>query len=208
MYAALALALTLCLLLDYDFVNRPLLVNSSFVTTPLFVGTLKTDASGAVTTTLSLPDNVGTFVVRVLVAGVDASTGLHSFGTGEVRVVSRRTLTLQAAMPRAVRIGDGFLGGVVVRVVDAPTSGTHTVVVTATVVQGAESVSMTSTGPVELACVPNVDVPARFTFASTGTAVASAVVRFTAAVVVGGVTVRAVGVLRASCAQSSVAVYV
>ena len=57
------------------------------------------DTGGLVTTTLNLPDNVGTFVVRAYAASVSTASG-HAFGSAERNVVSRRTLTLQVSLAR------------------------------------------------------------------------------------------------------------
>ena len=162
-------------------------IRSNFQTTPLFLSTLTTDGTGATLADLVLPDNVGTYEVRVYVSGVAASSGLQLFGSSSTEVVSRRVITLQPALPRAVRIGDAFTAGVTVHVVDnAQLTTPRTVVVTATVLGTSGALRLVDATPLTLHVLPNVDVPAKFSLVAGATSVATVTLQFTGAVVLNG----------------------
>ena len=95
----------------------------SFETTPLFAGSVVTDATTKkATISFTLPDNVGTFAVRAF-----AVTKGGRFGSVEKPLVVRRDLSLMPAMPRQVRTGDVFRGGVTVTMTEASFEGDITV---------------------------------------------------------------------------------
>ena len=100
-------------------------VRSSIERTPFFVHTLT--AASQQTLKFRLPDNVGTFLVRVVASAVKpkGSNGqtLHFFGSSDKDIVSRRPLTLQSSLPRVARIGDMFDAGVTVRLSSPPELG-------------------------------------------------------------------------------------
>ncbi len=102
-------------------------------------------------------------------------------------------MRVQPSVPRVARIGDSFLAGVILRVIDdSAAAGTaYSVVVTATVTEGGSGLRLVAPAPLELTVAAGEDVPARFAFETTGTAVTTARLQFVAAVVVGGVTVSA-----------------
>jgi hypothetical protein len=130
---------------------------TSFETTPLFASTLRTDSNGEVEVELHLPDNVGSFTIRAYAAtavepaegadskSADAATvplpGLASrFGGGEVELVSRRPLSLSAALPRSVRIHDLFEAGVSIAIASDSSSVEYELAVSVEVLGGGESV--------------------------------------------------------------------
>jgi hypothetical protein len=168
-------------------------IRSSFETTPLVVNSKATDANGDVSLKVTLPDNVGTFVVRVYSAAVYGSGGaLHAFASSSATVVSRRSLTLQASLPRVSRTNDTFQCGVIARVIGATdgsdASREYAVTVLAEVL-GADGTSSTSTALLltdvtgkTATTLPNRDVAVRFRFASAPRRVGSVRVRFTASV--------------------------
>jgi hypothetical protein len=82
--------------------------------------------------TFTAPPNLGTFVVRAY-ATVGAS---GRYGSGEGRLVVRRTLSLTPSVPRFVRVGDTFEAGAVVTVESAPATVNVSVTVSAVVFWG------------------------------------------------------------------------
>jgi hypothetical protein len=141
-------------------------VRSRMVSTPLFVGSVVTDAQGEATVRGTLPDNLTTFRLMA-VAVTEGDRG----GRGQSKVVVNKPLLARPAMPRSVREGDTFSAGVVVhRTAGEPTP----VTVRATVQGGVEALG---------SLVREITVPAdrgvevRFAFAAR--AVGEAKLQFT-----------------------------
>jgi uncharacterized protein YfaS (alpha-2-macroglobulin family) len=80
-----------------------------FKVVAFFDPAVRTDARGQATVRFKLPDNLTTYRIMA----VAASKGLE-FGSGDAKVVSTKPLLLQPSLPRFVRAGDSFEGGVVV----------------------------------------------------------------------------------------------
>ncbi len=76
-------------------------LRSRFRTTAFFLGSVITDASGNVTATAVLPDNLTTFRVMAV-----ALTAGDRFGSGDTTLLVTRPLVARAALPRFVRVGD------------------------------------------------------------------------------------------------------
>eukprot|EP01065_Artemidia_motanka_P009493 TRINITY_DN1485_c0_g1_i1.p1 TRINITY_DN1485_c0_g1~~TRINITY_DN1485_c0_g1_i1.p1 ORF type:complete len:2335 (+),score=541.26 TRINITY_DN1485_c0_g1_i1:189-7193(+) len=86
-------------------------IRSDFNPRAAFVTNLVAGADGAVRTTVTLPDNVGTWLVRVISAAANAP---DRFGFKETELIAKRPLTIQPSLPRIVRFGDTFTGGCIV----------------------------------------------------------------------------------------------
>eukprot|EP00930_Biecheleria_cincta_P042733 TRINITY_DN29405_c0_g1_i1.p1 TRINITY_DN29405_c0_g1~~TRINITY_DN29405_c0_g1_i1.p1 ORF type:complete len:2528 (-),score=343.66 TRINITY_DN29405_c0_g1_i1:202-7785(-) len=86
-------------------------VRSNFLATPLFVASRTIDANGIAVVPFVLPDNIGTFEIRVYIVGPNAT---HKFGHATKSIVSRRDVSMISSMPRVVRPGDRFDCGVLV----------------------------------------------------------------------------------------------
>ncbi len=84
-------------------------LRGDFRATPYWNPSLVTDENGEARVSFTLPDNLTTF--RVMTA---AQTAESDFGRGEISFRVSKKLMLQAALPRFVRAGDVFSGGVVV----------------------------------------------------------------------------------------------
>jgi len=101
-------------------------LRTDFSTTPLFIGAqlvpqryeilisftliaVSANGSGKTDVSFTLPDNIGTFEIRVY-----AINSNNQFGGNTTDIISRRPLSLQSAAPRIVRSGDDFLTGVTV----------------------------------------------------------------------------------------------
>ncbi|MBC8042527.1 MAG: Ig-like domain-containing protein [Rhizobacter sp.] len=84
-------------------------VRSKFVSTAYWNPRVITDANGRAKVKFKLPDNLTTF--RIMAA---AQTKDASFGMAKTDIVVNKPLTMLAALPRFVRIGDVFEAGVVV----------------------------------------------------------------------------------------------
>lgn len=86
-------------------------VRTNMNPSPLFIRRLVIPANSTSTSfDFMLPDDIGTFVVRAYVTTADT----HRFGAAEASVVARRSISLEARLPRLVRLGDNFTAGVVV----------------------------------------------------------------------------------------------
>jgi len=91
---------------------------SDFATTPFFEAGAVVGADGTVSLPFTLPDNIGTFEVRVyVVGGSDPITGsdhdhTHKFGSAVTTFIQRRAVSMVASLPRVVRPGDTFECGV------------------------------------------------------------------------------------------------
>ncbi|EFJ40250.1 hypothetical protein VOLCADRAFT_99980 [Volvox carteri f. nagariensis] len=90
-----------------------------FVVTPLFTHVLA-DSTGRATFNFTAPQNLGTFVIRAFAA----AGSVAKYGSGESKLVVRRSLSLTPSVPAFVRVGDVFEGGVVVTVGSAPATVT------------------------------------------------------------------------------------
>jgi uncharacterized protein YfaS (alpha-2-macroglobulin family) len=86
---------------------------SDFKVTPLFA-VATTGAGGDATVAFAAPPNLGTFVVRAYAASPPDGEAPTLYGAGESRVVVRRGVSLLPSLPRIVRTGDTFEGGVIV----------------------------------------------------------------------------------------------
>lgn len=94
----------------------------------LFLAALPCNASGVATVRFKLPDNIGTWAVRVVAVGAmskdrstpslpqrraSAASSSHQllYGTAVTQFVARKKINLLPAMPRVARTGDIFTGG-------------------------------------------------------------------------------------------------
>jgi len=90
-----------------------------FNTTPVWA-TRTTGSDGSVTFTFKAPVNLGSFVIRAYaVDPVDAASvpkggRQASYGGAESALIVRRPVSLEASVPRIVRVGDAFEAGVLV----------------------------------------------------------------------------------------------
>ena len=84
-------------------------LRGDFRATPYWNPSLITDENGEARVSFTLPDNLTTFRVMAV-----AQTRESDFGRGETSLRVSKKLMLQAALPRFVRAGDEFAGGVVV----------------------------------------------------------------------------------------------
>ena len=86
-------------------------VRSDLRATAYFAPNLQTDASGKATVRFKLPDNLTTFRLMAVAVGTD-----DHFGRGEGRIVTNKDLMIRPLMPRFMRVGDSFEGGVAMNV--------------------------------------------------------------------------------------------
>ncbi|KAL6763015.1 hypothetical protein V8C86DRAFT_462822 [Haematococcus lacustris] len=119
-------------------------LSSSFQTTPLFT-TLRTAADGQGIATFTAPANLGTFVVRAYAV----SKGGQALGSAEGQLVVRRSVSITASLPRAVRINDTFQAGVLVTAPGYAGPGLLPVTVSVQVVPAASSDAVAQ-GPLQL----------------------------------------------------------
>jgi len=84
-------------------------LRGDFRATPYWNPSLITDENGEARVSFMLPDNLTTFRVMAV-----AQTRDSDFGRGETSFRVSKKLMLQAALPRFVRAGDAFSGGVVI----------------------------------------------------------------------------------------------
>jgi uncharacterized protein YfaS (alpha-2-macroglobulin family) len=84
-------------------------LRGDFRATPYWNPSLVTDENGEAHVTFILPDNLTTFRIMAV-----AQTPESDFGRGEASFRVSKKLMLQAALPRFVRAGDLFSGGVVI----------------------------------------------------------------------------------------------
>ena len=97
-------------------IDAPIPIRSAFETAPLILPALTVPPSGTARVTWTLPDNVGTFVVRAYAA---SGTSGARFGTSDdAEQVSRNPLSLMPSVPRISRVGDHFSCGVTVTAAD------------------------------------------------------------------------------------------
>ena len=97
-------------------------LRTSVDTTPLFVGSVKLDASGRAKVQFTAPDNIARFAVRAVVVGDTAAPGV--FAETETHLIVRKPLSLLPSQPRIVRSQDKFNCGVTVTLQDANFDGT------------------------------------------------------------------------------------
>lgn len=164
------------------------LARSEFSMRPLFVATLRTDQQGRVGTSVSLPDNVGTFVVRAIAASVSRGNHLSAdgstshFGAAETELVVRRSVSLQPSLPRVARIGDRFLAGVVANVfgTDSPVE----LLVEVTIDSAVAALALHDEDPASRSVTvsPGSPVEVRFRFVAAQTAIDEAGLTFTVSV--------------------------
>ncbi|GFH16882.1 A2M domain-containing protein, partial [Haematococcus lacustris] len=117
---------------------------SSFQTTPLFT-TLRTAADGQGIATFTASANLGTFVVRAYAV----SKGGQALGSAEGQLVVRRSVSITASLPRAVRINDTFQAGVLVTAPGYAGPGPLPVTVSVQVIPAASSDAVAQ-GPLQL----------------------------------------------------------
>ncbi|KNC80998.1 hypothetical protein, variant [Sphaeroforma arctica JP610] len=116
------------------------LPRGEFAVVPLWVGSAALSAEGVFTVSVDLPDNVGEFVVYSYVIGEGSAASVDSarrqadvaapqaVGVGEASLtVVQPVATLQERMPRVLRAGDVFMGGVIVSATDEDFDGQLTV---------------------------------------------------------------------------------
>lgn len=84
-------------------------LRGDFRATPYWNPSLMTDENGEAQVSFTLPDNLTTFRVMAV-----AQTRESDFGRGESSFRVSKKLMLQAALPRFVRAGDAFSGGIVI----------------------------------------------------------------------------------------------
>ncbi|OGD22318.1 MAG: hypothetical protein A2W03_09140 [Candidatus Aminicenantes bacterium RBG_16_63_16] len=84
-------------------------IRGDFRATPFWNPSLITDDNGEARVSFTLPDNLTTFRIMAV-----AQTRDSEFGRGETSFRVSKKLMLQAALPRFVRAGDAFSGGVVI----------------------------------------------------------------------------------------------
>ena len=92
-------------------------------TTPLFVGSVKLNATGRAEVKFKAPGNIARFAVRAVVVGDTAAPGV--FGETETHLIVRKPLSLLPSQPRIVRSRDAFSCGVTVTLQDANFDGTR-----------------------------------------------------------------------------------
>lgn len=79
-----------------------------FESTPIFVGQVETDAQGQAKVRGKLPDNLTTYRLMAV-----AMTRGDQAGRGQSQLLVTQPLIARPALPRAIRLGDHFLAGVV-----------------------------------------------------------------------------------------------
>jgi hypothetical protein len=85
-------------------------VRSDFTVTPYHKYALAVPSNGRATVTFNAPESVGTFVIRAFATTVAQSS--HDYANTESEVIVRQPIgSLNANMPRVVRLGDVFSAG-------------------------------------------------------------------------------------------------
>lgn len=82
-----------------------------FASTAYFDGTLQTDASGKLSVTIDMPENLTTF--RVMAVAVDQAE-VDRFGSADAQVRVRKPVMLRPSLPRFANYGDVFEASVMV----------------------------------------------------------------------------------------------
>ncbi len=82
-----------------------------FASTAYFDGTLQTDASGKLSVTIDMPENLTTF--RVMAVAVDKAE-VDRFGSADAQVRVRKPVMLRPSLPRFANYGDVFEASVMV----------------------------------------------------------------------------------------------
>ena len=126
---------------------------SSFVTTPAFLTSIRTDGRGRADTVIHLPGNLTTFRIIAL-----AAASGDRFGSGDTSIVVTKTLLARAAVPRFVRAGDTVHAGVMAQ----DRSGSSPTVNVAADARGA---SLLDAAQRSVALADRVAVPVRFRWA-------------------------------------------
>lgn len=83
--------------------EQPIAVRSNFNPLAVFVPAKKTDASGSVTVSYEMPDNLTRY--RIMAVAVEGGT---RYGTGESNVTARLPLMVRPSAPRFLNFGDKF----------------------------------------------------------------------------------------------------
>eukprot|EP01134_Creolimax_fragrantissima_P006822 CFRG6822T1 len=102
------------------------LPRSQFEMVPLWVGSARVTSNGTFNTSVDLPDNVGTYTIFAYAIGGVAANGKSPDMSGvnlSGLTVRKPVATLQEKMPRVVRAGDVFKGGVIVTATDVDFRG-------------------------------------------------------------------------------------
>lgn len=89
---------------------EPIDLRTNFDALALFAPEVRTDAGGAATVDLTLPDNLTRYRVMVV-----AAEGAERFGTGEANLTARLPLQVRPSAPRFLNFGDEFELPVVVQ---------------------------------------------------------------------------------------------
>lgn len=151
----------------------PTPVRSAFETAPVFEPSVAVGSSGQVHVPWQLPDNIGTFVIRVY-----AVASGSKFGAADAVQLARQPVSLIPSIPRVARVGDAFSCGVTVTATNA--SFLREITVSAGVDSGGLSmtsaaeqmVTLSGTAPMEVTFEFQADtlVPATLVFSlSAGT---------------------------------------
>lgn len=82
-----------------------------FASTAYFDGTLQTDASGKLSVTIDMPENLTTF--RVMAVAIDQNE-VDRFGSADAQVRVRKPVMLRPSLPRFANYGDAFEASVMV----------------------------------------------------------------------------------------------
>ncbi|MBU1219474.1 hypothetical protein KKF34_01660 [Myxococcota bacterium] len=88
--------------------NKSSSIRSDFKNTIYFNPFLKTDATGKVSATITLPDNVTTY--RIMAVAIDKQS---LFGSSSKEIIVNKPLTIEPALPRFLIHGDKIKAGVV-----------------------------------------------------------------------------------------------
>ncbi|MEN9787636.1 MAG: hypothetical protein RLZZ299_2900 [Pseudomonadota bacterium] len=133
----------------------------NFITTPFWSGLVATDSGGRARLRFRLPDNLTTFRLMAVV-----DDGAAAFGAGEAELRVRRPLIVRPALPRFVRPGDSFRGGVVVHNdTEAPVVARVEAAVTGATVTGAPAtVEVPAGGAREVSFGMSADVEGRVAY--------------------------------------------
>ena len=95
---------------DFAYGSSDVYVRANFQSTALWIGQLRTDATGKATFDLKLPDNTTTW--RAQARAVSGSTQV---GNGESELLVTQPLLLRPALPRFLRVGDEVTVRAIVR---------------------------------------------------------------------------------------------
>lgn len=80
----------------------PPTLRSNFMATPFYLARLPVDPIGSASVSVTLPDNIGSFVIRATaVSRVAGNSPEWQYGTGEAELRVRRKVSLQPSTPRS-----------------------------------------------------------------------------------------------------------